>query len=394
MLTSKLRKNGLIKILTILSAISIPLLNNQQTANADKASSQVTVTVPTLNVRESADLSSKVISRVHQGDTFEIIQQRNDWDQIKLVNNQTGWVYDKFITPAKTIVGTIDTFSLNVRERPSASSSVVGYLKAGTKITIHLEQAGWAKVVSPSGLSGWVNEHYIAKDKPSTHDTQPAAQTAKKSTGNTPKSNIARAADAPKTTSSSNQTGLIPNNQKSLKGKTIVLDPGHGGKDNGTKSITGTPERSLNLPTVEVVKQKLEAAGAKVILTRSNDIFIPLEQRANVSNQNRADAFISFHYNWSNNPAVNGITDFYYQNSSNPLATAILNQVAKETKLTNLGTRFNNLDVLRNNKQPATLIELGFLSNQQEDSTVESPQFRNNVAQGIYLGLLDYFESK
>ncbi|TWD90184.1 N-acetylmuramoyl-L-alanine amidase [Neobacillus bataviensis] len=393
MLTTKLRKNGLIKILTILSAITVPLLNIQQAANADNASSQVTVTVPTLNVRESADISSKIISRVHQGDTFEIIQKRNDWDQIKLVNNKTGWVHDSYITPADKTVGTINTFSLNVRERPSVSSSVVGYLKSGTKITIHLEQAGWAKIVSPSGLSGWVNERYITKDKPSNQHTQPAAPTAKKRSGQTTELKVAKASDAPMTTPST-KTEPMPNNQKPLKGKTIVLDPGHGGKDKGTTSIAGTPEKSLNLPTVEVVKLKLEDAGAQVILTRTNDMYIPLEQRANVANQNHADAFISFHYNWSNNPSVNGITDFYYQKSSNSLAAAILNQVAKETKLTNLGTRFNNLGVLRNNKQPATLIELGFLSNQQDDSIVESPHFRNNVAEGIYLGLLDYFQSK
>ena len=391
MLLSKIRNDGLFKFLTILSAITVPLWNHQQTANADRPSSQVTVTVPILNVRESADISSKVISRVHQGGTFEIIQKRNNWDQIKLGNNQTGWVYDAYLTPTEKIVGTIDTFSLNVRERPSASSSVVGYLKSGTKITIHMEQAGWAKIVSSSGVSGWVNAKYIDKDTPSSQHTQPAAPTTKKKDGHTNEMKVARAADAPKTTPSEKSV-LMPNSQTPLKGKTIVLDPGHGGKDRGTTSIARTPEKSLNLPTAEAVKQKLESAGAQVILTRTNDTYIPLEQRAYISNLNHADAFISFHYNWSNNPSVNGITDFYFQKSSNPLATAILNQVAKETNLTNLGTRFNNLDVLRNNKQPATLIELGFLSNQQDDTIVESPQFRDNVAQGIYLGLQDYFK--
>ncbi|ULT56663.1 N-acetylmuramoyl-L-alanine amidase [Neobacillus drentensis] len=390
MLLSKIRNDGLFKFLTILSAITVPLWNYQQAANADKPSSQVTVTVPTLNVRESADLSSKVISRVHQGETFDIIQKRNDWDQIKLANNQTGWVYDAYLTSTEKIAGSINTYSLNIRERPSSSSRVVGYLKSGAKISIHTEQAGWAKIVSSSGVSGWVNEKYIDKETPNSHHIQPAAPTTKKD-GNTNELKVAKAADAPMTTPSEKSVPL-PNNQTPLKGKTIVLDPGHGGKDRGTTSIARTPEKSLNLPTAETVKQKLESAGAQVILTRTNDTYIPLEQRAKISNLNHADAFISFHYNWSSNPSINGITDFYYQKSSNPLATAILNQVAKETNLTNLGTRYNNLDVLRNNKQPATLIELGFLSNQQEDSIVESPQFRNNVAQGIYLGLLDYFQ--
>ncbi|MEH7094858.1 N-acetylmuramoyl-L-alanine amidase [Neobacillus vireti] len=391
MVLFKIRNDGLFKILTILSAITVPLWNLQQSANADKPSPQVTVTVPTLNVRESADISSKVIGRVHQGETFEIIQKRDDWDQIKLVNNQTGWVYDAYLNPTEKIGGTINTYSLNVRERPSTSSNVVGYLKSGTKITIHKNQAGWAKIVSSSGVSGWVNETYIDKDSPSSQHTQTAAPTPKKKANDTTELKVAKAADALMTTPPEKSV-VMSISQTPLKGKTIVLDPGHGGKDRGTTSIARTPEKSLNLPTAEAVKQKLENAGAQVILTRTDDTYIPLEQRAQISNLNQADAFISFHYNWSNNPSVNGITDFYYQKSSNPLATAILNQVAKETNLTNLGTRFNNLDVLRNNKQPATLIELGFLSNQQDDTIVESPQFRNNVAQGIYLGLLDYFQ--
>jgi N-acetylmuramoyl-L-alanine amidase len=56
------------------------------------SSSQVTVTASDLNVREAADISSKIINLVHQGDTFEVIQTMNNWDQIKLLSNQTGWV--------------------------------------------------------------------------------------------------------------------------------------------------------------------------------------------------------------------------------------------------------------------------------------------------------------
>jgi N-acetylmuramoyl-L-alanine amidase len=171
-----------------------------------------------------------------------------------------------------------------------------------------------------------------------------------------------------------------------------VLDPGHGGMDNGTTSIVGTPEKTLNLATATVVKQKLENAGAKVMMTRTNDTYVSLQQRADFSNHNHADAFISFHYNWSNNPSVNGLTDFYYQKSKdNALASNILNEVAKTTGLSNIGTRFNDLNVLRSNSQPSTLIELGFLSNKQDDSFVESSTYPDKVAQGIYLGLLDYF---
>ncbi|MED1203679.1 N-acetylmuramoyl-L-alanine amidase family protein [Heyndrickxia acidicola] len=99
----------------------------------------------------------------------------------------------------------------------------------------------------------------------------------------------------------------------------------------------GTHEKSLTLPTVQAVEQKLEKAGATVIMTRTDNSYIPLQQREDISNQNHADAFISFHYNWSDESSVNGLTDFYYQKSNNPLASDILNEVTKTTGLNNIG---------------------------------------------------------
>lgn len=183
--------------------------------------------------------------------------------------------------------------------------------------------------------------------------------------------------------------------QEPLKGKTIVLDPGHGGDDDGTTSLIGTPEKTLTMATAKVVEDKLENAGAHVLMTRNDDTYISLEQRVAISNQNRAEAFISFHYNWLNDPSVTGLTDFYYQESKDyTLAADIINEVAQTTGLKNDGTSFNDLHVLRTNLQPSTLIELGFLSNSQEDAAVETSAYREKVAQGIYQGLLDYFSEK
>ena len=362
------------------------------------------VTAYDLNVREAADMSSKIIGIVHQGDTFKIIQTKNRWDQIKLSSNQTGWVYNAYIkkaeihdqtlkqaAPTEKIKASVEAIVLNVRKNPRLSSQVVGKLKRGTKINVYEEQSGWAKIVSPSGVHGWVDERYITKEESSHLQTQlaTASPSAKETTGKT-----ARISDLHFTVKS-NSTNFEQNSQKPLQGKIIVLDPGHGGKDDGTTSIVGTHEKSLTLPTAELVEQKLENAGAKVIMTRTSDTYIPLQQRADLSNQNHADAFISFHYNWSNDPSVNGVTDFYYQNSNSLLlASDILNEVSKTTQLNNDGTRFDDLSVLRNNSQPSTLIELGFLSNKQEDSVVESAAYRDNVAQGVYLGLLDFFHLK
>ncbi|MED4224797.1 N-acetylmuramoyl-L-alanine amidase [Neobacillus cucumis] len=395
MITTKIKNKSLIKVLAIISVAIVPFLQSQNATYAHTSSSQVTVTASSLNVREAADISSSIINHVHLGDTFEVIQKRNNWDQIKLSSNQTGWVSNAYLTPAENKEAIVEAPSLNVRAKPSLFSSDVGYLKFGTKITIQMEHDGWAKMVAPSGVSGWVNKDYITKDKSGNQPAISSSPSQKTTSVITDKKSLPKS-----TESSANQsidktaqnTKNVQNGQEPLKGKIIVLDPGHGGKDNGATSYVGTHEKTLTLETAKIVEQKLEKAGANVIMTRSDDTFIPLEQRAAIANQNHADAFISFHYNCSNDPSVHGITDFYYNKSKDSdLASDILNEVIKITNLNNLGMRFDNLSVLRNNLRPSTLIELGFLSSKQDDPIVESSAYREEVAQGVYLGLLDYF---
>lgn len=371
-----LTKRHNFKALFILSFMVLPLLMIlPQTSHADTSLLQGTVNTSKLNVREDAAILSNIIGLVHQGDTFSIIQRKNNWDQIELSSSETGWVHDAFITTTeKNVEAKVEAVILNVRENPTLSSKVVGKLKLGTTITVREEQAGWANIVSPLGVQGWVNKAYITKQ---TSTGQPAQQ-------------VQQVQQAELVTNV--PTEVMPNSLEPLNGKTIVLDPGHGGIDGGTTSIVGTPEKTLTLETAQVVEQKLKNAGANVMMTRSDDTYISLPQRADVANKNNADAFISFHYNWANDTSVNGLTDFYYHKTKDEsLASDILSELAKTTSLKNIGTRFNDLSVLRNNLQPSTLIELGFVSNKQEDSVVESQAFRDNVALGVYLGLLDYF---
>ncbi|MDR6999300.1 N-acetylmuramoyl-L-alanine amidase [Neobacillus niacini] len=381
MITTKLKNFCLAKLLIGLSVITIPFVQMDQDAYANPSPAKVTVTATNLNVRESPGISGKVMGLVHKGDTYEVIRKKNNWDQIKLKNNQIGWISHAYTAPPKNVGATVKVDFLNVRSGPGVSNPVIGKLDWGAKITVQAEQAGWAKIVSSSGMKGWVNEYYITKHEPDKFHTQAVSKPP----------TLNKKSPAPTTKPSKTQAAKT-NTQGPLSGKTIVLDPGHGGVDIGTTSIAGTHEKTLTLATAKAVEQKLKNAGANVILTRTNDTFISLEDRAYLSNQNDADAFISFHYNWIKDPSVNGVTDFYFQKSrDNALASNILKEVAKTTKLNNVGTRYNNLSVLRNNSQPSTLIELGFLSNKQDDSVVESAAFDENVAEGIYLGLLEYF---
>jgi N-acetylmuramoyl-L-alanine amidase len=370
---------NLIKGLAIPCVIVVMFLVFQKMlpAYANMSSSQVTVVASELNVREDADNSSKIIEVVHRGETFEVMQTKNSWDQIKLPSNQTGWVYNAYVSSNNHIEATVEALVLNVREQPSLSSPIVATLKMGANITVSEEQAGWAKIVSSSGAHGWVYSYYISKKTTSSVPVPPSQSAGKSS--------------SPEKTRTSAISGGQASAQ-SLKGKTIVLDPGHGGVDIGTTSITGTHEKDLTLETAKAVEQKLKNAGVNVVMTRENDSYMTLQQRSSLSNQLHADAFISFHYNWSNDPAISGLTDFYYnQSKDSSLATEVLNGVVNATGLKNIGTKFNDLSVLRNNSQPSVLIELGFVSNKEEDSVVENAAYNNAVAEGVYLGLLNYF---
>lgn len=176
--------------------------------------------------------------------------------------------------------------------------------------------------------------------------------------------------------------------------KTFVIDPGHGGRDNGASGKKGTLEKELNLEVSLRLKDLLEEAGAKVVLTRFDDTFISLYERAFLANFLMVDFFISIHTNSHPKAETEGIEVFYYPNHSHsrPLATSILDAMVRETGLKKLAVKTNNFAVIRETQMPGVLLELGFLSNPQEELILSSDEFKDNAAQGIFRGIIDFFE--
>ena len=176
--------------------------------------------------------------------------------------------------------------------------------------------------------------------------------------------------------------------------KTFVIDPGHGGQDNGASGKKGTLEKELNLEVSLRLKDLLEEAGAKVVLTRFDDTFISLYERAFLANFLMADFFISIHTNSHPKAQTEGIEVFYYPNHSRsqPLATSILDAIVRETGLKRLAVKTNNFAVIRETQMPGVLLELGFLSNPQEELILLSDEYKNNAAQGIFRGIIGFFE--
>lgn len=110
----------------------------------------------------------------------------------------------------------------------------------------------------------------------------------------------------------------------------------------------------------------------------------------NISNSNDIDAFISLHYNAAEDQSIRGIHTFYYGDNNN-FANSIQESLINHVELNDLGAEQANYEVLRENKQLALLIELGFITNPEEQSLVQTNNFQEEAADGIVAGLDNYF---
>ncbi|MGZ9608036.1 N-acetylmuramoyl-L-alanine amidase [Staphylococcus epidermidis] len=175
-----------------------------------------------------------------------------------------------------------------------------------------------------------------------------------------------------------------------LKGKTIVLDPGHGGSDQGASSSTPSKslEKNYTLKTAKELKKLLNKEGAHVKMTRSNDKYVSLDDR-NI----KGDAFISIHNDALDSSNANGVTVYWFKDKQESLAQTLNSAIQKKTLLTNRGSRQQNYQVLRQTDIPAVLLELGYISNPTDESMINDQLHRQVVEQAIVDGLKQYFSS-
>lgn len=181
--------------------------------------------------------------------------------------------------------------------------------------------------------------------------------------------------------------------KKGVGGKIIVIDPGHGGKDGGTNGVkTEALEKDLNLKVALLLEKKLLDEGAIVILTRRSDIFLSLEERVSIAQEANADLFISIHHNRYDTSSMNGTITFYYDEGiEKELASKIQAELVKENGMKDLGERFGDYYVLRENRVPGVIVELGFLSNPKDEAKLISPEIQEKEAEGIKNGIISFF---
>jgi N-acetylmuramoyl-L-alanine amidase len=364
---------------------------------------QAKVNADVLNVRSQPGTSYSIVGKLTKGKVVTVLEQKNGWSRMTY-GTLSGWVSSQYLT-ATTWTGYVTATNLNLRSAPGGS--ILGTLPKGTVLKVYGNDGTWLKVYSSSiNKTGWVSSSYVTKTKPVTKVVLKVNTNLRKGPS-TSYSILSTESAGTFLDKLSEKNGwvqvrklngvigwvsatLVRDPATVLKGRVIVLDAGHGGYDSGTRGINYF-EKTLTLRTAKELGPLLQNAGAKVIYTRSTDIYLSLAQRVNISNYYKAHAFISLHYNAYSTTST-GVMTFYYNSSKDAsLASSIQSNLAASTKLRNMGYRFGDYHVLRENRQSAALVELGFLSNPTEEKLVATTTYQKNAAKGIYNGLFRYF---
>ena len=224
--------------------------------------------------------------------------------------------------------------------------------------------------------------------------------------------------------------------QKIAARQTIVIDPGHGGKDPGARGKSGLMEKDIVLDVgLRLRKLIKERLGANVIMTRETDVFIPLEERTAIANTKGADLFVSVHANASRRTGAKGVETYLLgratdrdamataerENSASEkslntlelILTDLMNTAKKEEslrlayyvqenmighlekryKVTDLGVKQAPFYVLVNASMPSILAEISFISNPEEERLLSEEEHRQEIAEAILAGIRKYIQA-
>ncbi|WP_100402694.1 N-acetylmuramoyl-L-alanine amidase [Bacillus sp. FJAT-42315] len=263
---------------------------------------------------------------------------------------------------------------LNVRSGPSTAYSVKGKIQANDKVLAAHEVGGWTYIKSDDTV-GFVSTSYLkdgSADGSNNPDTEQPDQ------------------------------GDVDSR---LKNQTIILDPGHGGHDPGAIGF-GLREKDVVLSTSLKLNQLFKQTPFKVKMTRSDDRYIKINDRVSYAINNKGNTFVSIHANAASSSSANGTETIYHAAKGNPyvadsklLASKIQNRLIAALKTRDRDIKSTeqlgrNLGVLTNNKMPATLVELGFITNKKENDMLKSAHWQNVMAKAMYDGVLDYYAAK
>ncbi len=286
--------------------------------------------------------------------------------------------------------------NLNLRKTPDTTGEVITIISEGTEIKKSLEDNGWVLVKSGDKI-GYVSAKYLSDTKPEDKPVTPIPDTPRGE--------------------------AIPGQHRDPNRIVVVIDPGHQRKGNSTKEAngpgsstmkarvtqgatgvaTGVPEYVMNLEVSLLLKTELENRGYTVYMTRStHDVDISNMERAQYATSVNADIAVRIHGNGSSNSSVSG-AECYAPSASNPyvshlsnasmdLSRKILNAYCAATGFRNRGVfASDTMTGINWSSVPVTIVEMGYMSNPDDDRNMQDGTMRNNMIQGIANGIDAYF---
>ncbi len=174
--------------------------------------------------------------------------------------------------------------------------------------------------------------------------------------------------------------------------RTVVIDAGHGGADNGTR-WGGVEEKRLALDIAKRVEAMLRQKNIPTAMTRTEDTTVTLDERIAFSNKHKDAIFVSIHFNASRDTSIRGTETYYMSARGKTLASIIQTRLGKRILTRNRGIkRKTNLAVLHKTTGVAVLVECGFISNAWERERCNSPWLRNILAEEITAGIVAYYK--
>lgn len=175
----------------------------------------------------------------------------------------------------------------------------------------------------------------------------------------------------------------------------VTVDPGHGGTDHGAIGTKGTREKDVTLAIATRLSRIMATNGMSVQMTRMKDLEILLRPRVEMANRNDSDVFISIHANsFGSMKGVAGIETYYFSDESYNLAKSVHKHLVRTLKQPDRGVRKNNFYVVHHTQMPSALIEIGYLSNPQEEAKLKDPAYQEQAAQAIYRGVREFLEER
>jgi len=186
------------------------------------------------------------------------------------------------------------------------------------------------------------------------------------------------------------KTPPVPTKKQPLKGKVIVIDPGHGGIDPGYIGPSGMFEKTLNLKIALKLRKILNDAGAKVVMTRHGDVTVRNKDVVALANSSGANLFVAIHLNSFASPRIGGCETYYFTPQSRKFANVMEKYLSRTIKRSCRGAKKVTYYAIHHTVMPAVLVEPLYLTNPLEERLAMNPQYQQAIATGIFKGITEY----